>query len=458
MRLPDFGSSESVRAFRKSLYREHLEEAAFLYDQRRGLFDDPDIKWLEIEKFEERLEAHIDGLVVGGELALEICRRQGEEGEPGELYAGACVFCRRGRPDLLGITLNGLEPQHAARAQAVRDAMKDEMPVEWAHALGSNLTRGFQKLIPIFAEYSGYRRVSTGIDLNGLIGHVPDDALAPVVWALGRLPSEETDTRLRDCLRHANPEVRASAAIALLRRGDIHARGACRVSASQGDSAMYLPLAACGQRSDAALLQECVVKQEDPAKALMALGVLGDVGTVRFLVEHLEDDAHAGAAAAALQLITGAPLREEIAIDEEVKEDELFDEELQAYRETGEAPKHADGRPFGTSVTRTSRASTDWQDWLSKHKTEFEAGRRYRLGKPFSPGTLVDTLFAASSSRQVRSLAYEELVIRYQIDVAFEAEMRVGQQKAQINMLARVCRSREASFERGCWYFAGGLT
>lgn len=456
MRLPDRAPGESARAFRTALYREHLEEAAFLYEQRRGLFDDADVTWLEIEKFEERLEAHLDGLVVGGELALEICRRQAEEGEAGELYAAACLFCRHGRRDLLGVILNSLDPESVARVQAVSDAMKDEMPAEWAQALGTNLTRGFDKLIPIFAQYLGYRRLSTGMDLDDLLDRVSAKALAPVVWAVGRLPGDESAARLREYLRHADAEVRASAAMALLRRGDTHARGACRAGASKGDSAMYLPLAACGERADTALLQERVVTQDDPAAALLALGVLGDVASVRFLLEHLGNEEHAPAAAAALHVITGAPLKRDIAVVEEVTEDELFEEELQVYRETGRGPQHPDGRPFGASVARPSQDPADWQDWLSAHKAEFDAGPRYRLGKPFSPGALVDTLISAACGRTVRSLAYEELVIRYRIDVPFETEMRVDQQKAQINAIARICRSRDASFERGQWYFDGG--
>ena len=60
-------------------------------------------------------------------------------------------------------------------------------------------------------------------------------------------------------------------------------------------------------------------------------------------------------------------------------------------------------------------------------------------------------------SRQVRALAYEELVIRYGIDVPFEPEMRVAEQKRQINTIARLCRANLPSFQPGEWYFARKL-
>jgi hypothetical protein len=67
--------------FSTGIYQEHLEEASFLYEQRLSLFDDPEIIWLDIEDFEERFEAHIDGLVVGEDLALLVCKTQEASGD-----------------------------------------------------------------------------------------------------------------------------------------------------------------------------------------------------------------------------------------------------------------------------------------------------------------------------------------------------------------------------------------
>src|SRR6266567_1491787 len=68
----------STKSFLIELYREYLEEASFLYEQRLGLLHDPEVPWKRIGEFEERFEAHIDGLLVGGELALEVCLAQAE--------------------------------------------------------------------------------------------------------------------------------------------------------------------------------------------------------------------------------------------------------------------------------------------------------------------------------------------------------------------------------------------
>ena len=68
--------SQAITDFATSLYLEHIEEASALYEQRLSFFDDPEITWQDIEDFEDRFEPHIDGLVVGKDLALDVREQQ----------------------------------------------------------------------------------------------------------------------------------------------------------------------------------------------------------------------------------------------------------------------------------------------------------------------------------------------------------------------------------------------
>ena len=253
MRLPDFAASDATRRFNVDLYLEHLEEAAFLYEQRRGLYDDPEVTWLGIGQFEERLEAHIDALVGRDGAALEICQRQAEEGGPGELYTAVCVFCRGGRRDVLGAVLKHLDPDNAERSLAVSDALKDEMPAEWGEALAAILARGYDKLIPMVAQYMGHRRLAAGGALDKLImDRMPAKGLAQLLWAWGRVGEVGVSPHVAGYVGHEEAEVRTHAVMALLRRGDDRALAVCRQRAARGDAAMYLPLAVGGRQSDAA--------------------------------------------------------------------------------------------------------------------------------------------------------------------------------------------------------------
>ncbi len=79
----------SMQSFRSKLYLEHLEEASFLFDQRINLRRISLHPWEDLAELEERLEAHIDALVVGGALATEVCRVRWREGDEGG------TVCRR---------------------------------------------------------------------------------------------------------------------------------------------------------------------------------------------------------------------------------------------------------------------------------------------------------------------------------------------------------------------------
>jgi hypothetical protein len=122
----------STRAFLIEPYEEYFEEASFLYEQRLSLFEDLEVSWEDIGDFEERFEAHIDGLVVGDELALKVCQTQASEGHFGERHAALRVCCRQNRKDLVLGILGELDPEDTENIQAISEALKYEFP-EDAH-------------------------------------------------------------------------------------------------------------------------------------------------------------------------------------------------------------------------------------------------------------------------------------------------------------------------------------
>ena len=66
----------SLDGFKVDIYREHLEEASALYDLRHALLAEPDREWRSLHDFEERLEAHLDALVIGGRSPCRCARRR----------------------------------------------------------------------------------------------------------------------------------------------------------------------------------------------------------------------------------------------------------------------------------------------------------------------------------------------------------------------------------------------
>ena len=69
-------------------------------------------------------------------------------------------------------------------------------------------------------------------------------------------------------------------------------------------------------------------------------------------------------------------------------------------------------------------------------------------GKPYSPYSLVDVLASPRSSHLIRSLAYEELVIRYRVDFAFETDFLVDVQQRLLSEFRKWLDAHQEVAER----------
>jgi uncharacterized protein (TIGR02270 family) len=443
----------SPRTFLIELYREYLEEASFLYEQRLALLDDSEISWKDLGEFEERFEAHIDGLMVGEELAVEVCMGRAEEGDFGELHAAVRVFCRRNRMDLVLRALDGLDPEDTDKGNAVANALKDELPGEWQGNLIEMLSARDDdpKSVFVLAAVIGHRRVGATVELLNAMPNAPASVLPKVLRALGRLRDRESRDGLLRYLRHEDDLVRETAALAVLRAGNRDFLDRIREEA-RGGRPLIIPLGLAGDRSTLEILSGEAWTGQAKAEIPIAMGMLGDVTGVPKMLSSLEDPETAESAALALQILTGGQIDEDVFVPEEVDEDELSEEERKKWK-AGERPMRPDGRPFGTTVRRLCADPGRWREWWAANASRFDPTVRYRNGKLFSPACLLEILESDKSARFVRQMAYEELVIRYDLDVPFETDMPVAQQARALALLSE--RTRGGRFLDGAWYFAG---
>jgi uncharacterized protein (TIGR02270 family) len=433
------------------LYEEYLEEASFLYEQRRTLYLNPEITWKKIGEFEERLEAHVDGLVVGGKLALDVSKTHAAEGDFGELFAAMCVFCRQDRRDLALAALDQLDPEDDKKAGAAADALKYEIPDSWLQDFFTLLASGDPKLAPVLARAFGYRRLPCGPPLLSAMKRCAPPALPEVVWALGRIAYEPAKGPLVDYLRSEEEPIRSAAAIALARIGEPSVVLYCLDQAS-AHSWPLLPLGLAGGRGLLGPLTELCAK--NPAAAIVPVGILGDPHSTPLLLSYLEQEKLAPSAALALECLTGAGLCETVFVPDEVNDDELFEPEREQLKQ-GKPLDRADGRPFGSNVTRLSQSPETWTKWWQANQDRFTPGRRYRSGGPISPTRIIETLVDESTPHPIRQYCGEELAIRYQQDFGFETDMPVQRQIPRLANAASASLSGAMRFEEGAWYFGG---
>ena len=443
----------SVSAFNVDLYEEHLEEASFLYEQRNALLGDPKIPWSDIAPFEARLEAHIDALVVGADAATEVCRRRVIEGDAGELFAAGCVACRHENAGWLAEMLRCLDYSNNRNLTAIADSLKLGLPVAWHALVEEALGRQDVRLLPALASVIGYRRLPmTGAVQTALTAH-PEFA-GSLVDALGRLADRGAIRAVERHLQHPEPDVRASALVALLRIGVEDPLRHCYLVAHKEDWP-HLALGLGGDRSACNVFLPLATSARATSNCLLALGLLGSTTSLRVLHESLGNPSVADSAALALHWITGAPLFEQVFIPEPPDEDEQVGDELEAWRRPRWKLNPTTERPRGETVRKLSVDLETWRLWFVQNGSHFDPKLRYRSGQPYGPDVLMGNLTDEPGDRLLRKLAAQELAIRYGCDVPFESDMPVAHQREALQDIGRWIEGNAHRFQRGGWYFAG---
>jgi hypothetical protein len=344
-----------------------------------------------------------------------------------------------------------LDFANGQKVRAVTDALKFEIPESWAAFCERAITKGAQTVLPILAEVCGYRRIPMGEPIASALLARPEHGFSRAVWALSRMDeSELTFKALEAGLENPHTDVRAASVLGLMRKDRPVAIQACQHWAA-AESWPQLYLALSGVKSTAGALRDQIEAGQTTRATLEAVGILGDFSAVRFLCRYLDDEALAEPAAQALHWITGAPLYEEAFIEDPIHEDELFDAEKRALMEKGQKPVRANGNPFGTTVTRLSQNSAEWDAWLAGHAGEFDARLRYRFGRPHSPRAVLRGLLDERIPQASRQWCYEELAIRYACPVTFEADWRVDDQIRALRAMDGWARANEERLGAGEW-------
>lgn len=434
----------TLKAFTRGLHEEHLQEISLLFEQLQAVRLKPAFAWPDAADIEQRIEAHLDALLIGGATALEVCRHAVREGDFGELYGATVVFCRQEQAPLLAEVLREMDFNNAKKQQALVTALRKALPGTWGGFVEQALAKGDARLIPSLAAVSGHLRLPHGAALIAAWQRSGDHAL-PIVEALGRLREASAVPLLLGALSHEDKALRDAAAVALWRMG----RGRPDMSAKPISCAL-----AGGPAMAQALHPRVEAGQARPDEVL-ALGLLGYVPSWPVLYRALSHAPLAESAATALQWSTGAALLADVFVAEEVDEQALFKHELQAWQQYKQAPRRADGQPFGETVHQPVTDPVAWQQWFAANAGRFDSRLRYRAGQPYSPAVLVADLKSPQGDMRLRRCTALELEIRYGCHVPFEVDMEVQQQVAALRAMEAWSQDVGEAFEAGRWYLNG---
>jgi uncharacterized protein (TIGR02270 family) len=89
----------------ENIISTHVEEASFLWLLRDAAVTEPHYTLTDLKDLEERIDAHLDGLRVAGNMAWPLCEAGLQHREPGEVFAAAFTALDKARQDWLDLTL-----------------------------------------------------------------------------------------------------------------------------------------------------------------------------------------------------------------------------------------------------------------------------------------------------------------------------------------------------------------
>ena len=442
----------NIKLMMDELYVEHLEEAAYHYETRQTWLVDDTLGWLDLYRLDLSIEAHIDALVVGDIQALQVCLEHLADADPPMLFIIVSVFCRHKSIGNLSKIWPDFDFEDREKVEAVAEALRLACPEEWLGSLLKVVEGDNKAMFPVVAPSIARLARGSVPKLLSLLTKCEKADLPVLLDAISkcdRSVAQQCIAMVGRLVNSSSTDVLEQSTKALLIMGEARALPHIK---GQIDKIPMLFALGGGMSETLALLQLAKkgVANED---VILALGFCGVVDVVSSLLAYLKHPDLSLVAAQALYIMTGAPLFETVHVPDEVEEDELFEHEIDAFRK-GELPKNIDGIPYGVEVQRLCVDPEIWNDWLKQNRSSFERGLRYRGGRPYSPEQLLNDLISNQMNYPLRQFVYEELVVRYGLDIPFSASDWVYDQRNTLGQIQQWCALNSPRFAAGEWYFA----
>jgi len=109
--------------FIPDVLEEHLEELAFLWGRRRSALRDPDYRIREFSDLEERITAHLKGILAVGDMALPLLEETLAEGDGLDLFAAAYSLLHFGSDTPRARVLDAFSSAGGERLDYLREAL-----------------------------------------------------------------------------------------------------------------------------------------------------------------------------------------------------------------------------------------------------------------------------------------------------------------------------------------------
>jgi uncharacterized protein (TIGR02270 family) len=364
------------------ILEEHLEEADFLFQLRENALRDRVYDLEGLADLEERLLAHLDGLVLGEKEAWTLLEPKLTGGELGEVFAAAFVALESGDPERIDLVKKTFSEAEGGILDGIRQALRHTSFPDIDKVVRPRLDSPQGAVRAAAIDVISFRRLplETALLQAGLEAKDPL-VVAAAAKAVGRFRMTELKYEVEAALESDSVPVRLEVIRSGLLLKSEKALHRCRKAVQErneeaGEALILLGLA--GHTEDGSLLVNALGEAALARNAITSLGLLGRTGGMEALIQCSADSKLARLAGEAIRILTGVDLEtEKITIQREAKGKTEEDEDaLEADPD--------EGLPYP--------GREKLEGWSRKNLSRFDKNGRYRNGQPYSAQGLINLL------------------------------------------------------------------
>ncbi|MBI5017320.1 MAG: hypothetical protein HZB55_17775 [Deltaproteobacteria bacterium] len=325
------------------IVEEHLDEATWLFERLQSALRSELTSDHELLEIEDRLRAHLDGLLLGGEAAWALCRNFLAKGTPGQVFAAGITALEWGERSHRVELETALTDAAGATYDGLRWACRLTSSTEVIPFLLPQLDRPEPAPRAVAIDALTARGLDPSPSLDEALREPPGPLLIAALRGAGRLGLIRVRQRVADLTASDDPEVCGAALESLVildpERGCLRCREALEAEGPGAPAAASL-LGLIGRAEDLPVLEKSARSSNRKlARAgALALGSLGDPRAVPTLIQVLGIPHLAGIAGVALRRILGADCPEERALPADAHVESESDE-AEAWSQDDDLPR-----------------------------------------------------------------------------------------------------------------------
>ena len=383
----------------KPIIEQHAENAAFLWIQRDAAVSEPHYSLKDLAHLDDRLEAHIDGLRIAGDVGWEICQEALALEEPGEVFIAALLAFESedGRWLDEAVSVGEKTPETWRALVSAISWVGTEHFQRWAPAMQRSSRSSYKQLV--MAGDAAHRR-DPGNALMLALNDSDPVCLARALRAVGQLKRHDLLPYLQQHFTSEDNSCRFWAAQSAALLGNSDALEVLKTFAQAESSYCEQALQVLLRRMPApdAVTWLRVLSENPGARRLAVLGagIIGDPLYIPWLIKLMGVPELARLAGESFSMITGVDL--------------AYDDLEGEWPEGFEAGPTEN--PEDENVEMDQDEDLPWPEpallevWWQNNEANFQTGQRYLVGSIISEEHCKKVL-TSGFQRQRRAAALE---------------------------------------------------